>query len=206
MTQTLSLELTAQSDQRLGVVGQTGMGKTFLMERLLDPQPRVVVVDSKHRVKWKGYHLTSNPMSAFLERKVIYRPIGGSPPDDWWVGAMDHLHRAGGGIIYIDELSICCTDARIPSGLAEVFRLGREVGVGVWWAAQESTAIHNTTMRQADQLILFYNQGASDRDKLTKIVGDMGEVTGSLPEYDFVVFVRGETYDGSEIPVYRVEP
>jgi hypothetical protein len=201
----MTLELTAQSDQRLGVVGQTGMGKTFLMERLLKPQPRVIVVDSKHRVNWPGYHLTNNPVAAFQTEKIIYRPIDGAPPEDWWMAAVEHLHRNGGGIIYIDELSIVCTDARIPKGLANAFRLGRELGVGVWWAAQEAVAIHNTTMRQADQLVLFYNQGASDRDKLTRIVGDMGEVTANLPKYDFVVFVRGETYDHDEIPTYRVE-
>lgn len=201
----MTLELEADSDQRVGCVGQTGMGKTYLMERLVNAQPRVVVVDSKHRVNWKGYHLTNNPVAALLEDHTIYRPDTGRPPDDFWREAMLSLHERGGGVIYIDELSIVCTANQIPSGLADVLRVGRELGVGVWWSAQESVAIHNTTMRQADQLILFYNQGASDRDKLIRIVGDMGEVTGELREYEFVVFVRGETYDGDAVPVYQVD-
>lgn len=200
----MTLELQAASDERIGVIGQTGMGKTFLMERLLADQPRVIVVDSKHRVNWKGYHLTSNPVAALMADRVIYRPTDdGKPPESFWRGAMEDMHAKGGGIIYVDELSIICTANRIPAGLAEVMRVGRELGVGLWFAAQESTAIHNTTLRQSDQLILFYNQGASDREKIISIVGDMGEVTGYLPKYDFVVFVRGETYDGDEIPVYR---
>lgn len=199
----MTLHLSAGNDERLGVVGQTGMGKTFLVERLLSNQPRVIVVDSKHRVNWKGYHLTTNPMSAFLTDKVVYRPADGVPPGNWWRGALDSLHERGGGIIYIDELSVICTPNRIPQGLADDFRIGRELGVGIWWAAQESTAIHNTALRQADQLILFYNQGASDREKLISIVGDMGEVSGHLPKYDFVLFVRGETYDGQNVPTYR---
>lgn len=200
----MTLELEADSDQRIGAVGQTGMGKTFLMEGLLSPQPRVIVVDSKHRVNWKGYHLTDNPVAALLQDRVIYRPPNGRPPDDWWRESMLSLHDRGGGIVYIDELSIICTANVIPSGLADIIRLGRELGVGVWWSAQESVSIHNTPLRQADQLIMFYNQGASDRDKLIRIVGDMGEVTGELKEYQFVVFVRGETYDNQDIPVYQV--
>lgn len=205
----MTLTLTADSDQRVGVIGQTRMGKTFLMERLLKDQPRVVVVDSKHRINWPGYYLTTDPMGAILREKVIYRPTTGVPPDDasggWWWTVTEHLHDSGGGIIYVDELSVVCTPGRVPVGLAKAFRLGGELGVGVWWAAQESTSIHNTTMRQAEQLILFYNQGASDRDKITRIVGDMGEATSKLKEYQFVVFVRGETYDNEEIPVYQVE-
>lgn len=201
----MTLELTADSDQRIGVIGQTGMGKTYLMEELVGDQKRSLVVDSKHRVSWKGYHLTDNPVAALLQDKVIYRPATGRPPDDFWREAMLSLHDRGGGIIYIDELSIICTANKIPSGLADVVRLGRELGVGVWWAAQESTAIHNTMMRQADQLVMFYNQGASDRDKLVKIVGDMGETTSQLDKYQFVVFERGETYDNQAVPVYQAD-
>lgn len=202
----MALELVAGSDERIGFVGQTKMGKTFLVERLADDQRRVIVIDSKGRVNWKGYHLTDNPVAALLEDRVIYRPAGGIPPEEFWMAAVQSLHQRGGGIIYIDELPVIVTTGKIPKGLADAFRIGSELGVGVWWSAQESTTIHNTTMRQSEQLILFYNQGASDRDKITAVVGDMGEVTGHLKEYQFVVFVRGETYDNQEIPVYQVVP
>ena len=199
----MTLELQADSDQRIGVIGQTGMGKTYLMETLVSGQDIALVIDSKHRVNWKGYHLTDNPVAALLADKVIYRPPTGRPPDDFWREAMLSIHERGGGVIYIDELSVICTPNKIPSGLADVIRLGRELGVGLWWAAQEATSIHNTTMRQSDQLVLFYNQGASDRDKLIRIVGDMAEATGQLTEYQFVVFIRGETYDNQAVPVYQ---
>jgi hypothetical protein len=202
----MALEINAQSDQRVGFIGQTRMGKTFLAEHLLEQQPRVIVVDSKHRVNWKGYHLTDNPVAARLEDRVIYRPQSGAPPESWWYETVLLLHERGGGVIYVDEMSYITTANRIPKGLADGFRLGGEIGVGIWFAAQEATTVHNTTLRQAEMLIMFYNQGASDREKLGKIVGDMGYVTGSLPKYEFVVFVRGETYDHEEIPVYKVIP
>lgn len=202
----MTLELTAQSDERIGFIGQTRMGKTFAVEHLVAQQPRVIVVDSKHRINWPGYHLTDNPVAALLEDRVIYRPPGGKPPEDWWMQAVESLHERGGGVVYVDEMPVVCTENRIPQGLADGFRIGAELGVGIWFSAQETTTIHNTTLRQAEQLVLFYNQGASDRDKITRIVGDMGEVTGHLDKYDFVVFVRGETYDGDAIPVYRIIP
>lgn len=200
------MELTANSDQRIGILGQTGMGKTFLTERLLEQQPRVIVVDSKHRVNWRGYHLTNNPVATFLTDKVIYRPDSGRPPDEWWFEAVQTLHERGGGVIYIDEMSFITDANRIPKGLGDGFRLGRELGVGIWFSGQESTTIHNTTLRQADMLIMFYNQGESDRIKLAGIVGDMAHVTSHLPKYEFVVFVRGETYDHDAVPTYKAEP
>jgi hypothetical protein len=199
----MTLELVAQSDERVGFIGQTRMGKTFLVERLIDQQPRVIVVDSKERVNWKGYHLTNNPVAALLEDKVIYRPLEGRPPAGWFKSAMESLAERGGGIIYIDELPVVCKNGQIPSDLADVYRVGGEIGVAIWWAAQESTTIHNTTMRQSEQLILFYNQGASDREKLIGIVGDMAEITAHLEKGDFIVFVRGETYDHQDVPIYR---
>lgn len=199
-------ELVAASDERIGFVGQTKMGKTFLCERLAQEQERIIVVDSKERVNWKGFHLTNNPMGALIQDRVIYRPPTGVPPEDWWVSAMDSLSERGGGVIYIDEIPVITTSGKIPAGLAKVFRVGSEIGVGVWWSAQESTTIHNTTLRQSEQIVLFYNQGASDREKITKIVGDMGEITGKLDPWQFIVFVRGETRDGEDTKLYRVNP
>lgn len=199
----MALELAASSDQRVGILGQTRMGKTFLAERLLDQQKRVVVVDSKHRVKWRGFHLTDNPMAALLTDRVIYRPPSGAPPEAWYWEVVNSLHERGGGVLYIDEMSYITGPNKIPKGLADAFRLGGEIGVGVWFSAQESTSVHNTTLRQAEMLIMFYNQGASDREKLAKVTGDMAHVTAYLPKYEFVVFVRGETYDHDAVPVYK---
>lgn len=202
----MALELSASNDQRVGFIGQTRMGKTFAVSFLLEQQPRVIAVDSKGHLNWKGYHLTDNPVAALMADKVIYRPRGGSPPPEWWAEAVETLHERGGGIIYVDEMSFITDANRIAKGLADAFRLGGEKGVGIWFSAQESTTVHNTTLRQAEMLVLFYNQGASDREKLSRIVGDMGYVTQYLPKYEFVVFVRGETYDHDAVDVYRIEP
>ena len=200
----MPLNLQAMSDQRVGIIGQTRMGKTFLAEHLLSQQPRVVVIDSKHRVNWSGYHLTDNPVAALLADKVIYRPASGAPPADWWFEAVRTLHDRGGGIIYVDEMSYIVGPNQMPKSLGDAIRLGGEIGVGIWFSGQESTSIHNTPLRQSEMLIMFYNQGASDREKLAKIVGDMAFATAHLPKYHFVVFVRGETYDHDAIPTYMV--
>lgn len=195
-------ELTLTNDYRVGAIGRQGSGKSFLMQQLLEPQPRVIIVDSKHSVNWKGYHLTSNPAAALLEKKVIFRPEG-RIPDTFWEDVMDVLHEEGGGIIYIDELSEVCNANTMPAGLRSMFRMGRELGVGVWWAAQSATEITNTALRQSDVLILFLNLGASDRDKVIKIAGDIGEVTAHLALREFVVFESAnQAYDPNAIPAY----
>lgn len=198
------LDLRVSNDQRMAVFGQTRMGKTFLIEHLLKGQPRVIAVDSKGMLEWPGYHLTDNPMAALLEDHVIYRPPSGRPPADWWMEAVHRLHERGGGLLYVDEGSYVTGPNTIDTGLANAIRLGGQLGVGVWFAAQESVSVHNTTFRQAEVIIMFYNQGASDRDKLARVVGDMAYATAHLKEYQWVIFVRGTTYDHDAIPVYQV--
>lgn len=199
-------DLVVQSDERIDFLGQTKTGKTFLVERLAAEQPRIKVVDSKHRVNWKGFYLTDDPIAALLEDRVIYRPPTGVPPDDWWEAALESLTDRGGGVIYLDEAPVIMTQAKIPTGLAKIYRVGSELGVGVWASMQESTTIHNTVLRQAQQIICFYNQGTSDREKMMGIIGDMAEVTAHLPVHEFIVFVQGETKDGEPIHVYKVNP
>lgn len=176
------------------------------MESILSEQPRVIVVDSKGDVDWPGYHLTSDPAAALLEPKVIYRPTG-NIPNTFWEDAMDTLHRDGGGIIYIDELSEVCTPHSMPEGLKSLYRLGGGLGVGVYWSAQSATEIYNTAIRQASILILFLNIGASDRNKIIETAGDLGEVTAHLRLHEFVVYEsEDQSYDPNNIPAYKAVP
>lgn len=196
-------DFTVQNDMRVGCIGRTGSGKTYLMEKLLAPQPRVIVVDDKKRVNFPGFYLTNDPVAALLKPKVILRPEG-KLPDSFWDDAMTTLHEDGGGIIYVDELAHQSSPNHMPNGMKEILRVGRELGVGLWWSAQSATEIFNTAIRQADILILFLNVGASDRDKVIKTAGDIGETTAHLELREFVVFESAhQAYDPNEIPVYK---
>lgn len=198
-------ELNLQNDWRVGCLGRQGSGKTFLMQRLLEPQPRVIVLDSKHRVNWPGYSMTHDPKAALLDDKTIFRPRG-KVPDSFYDDVLTVLHEEGGGILYVDELAEESGPNFMPKGMRTILRLGRELGVGLWWSAQSATEIFNTAIRQSDILILFLNIGASDRDKVTKTVGDMGEVTAHLDLYEFVVFQSANrSYDPNAIPVYKAD-
>lgn len=197
-------ELVLQSNMRVGMFGRTGSGKTVLAKALLEDQPRVIVVDDKHMVNFPGYYMTKDPKAALLKPKVIYRPEG-KVPNSFWEDALTTLHDAGGGIIYIDELAEESSPNYMADGLKTLFRLGRELGVGVWYAAQSATEVFNTAIRQSDILVLFLNVGASDRDKIIKTAGDIGEVTAHLDLYDFVVFESADqSYDPENIQAYRL--
>lgn len=197
--------LSARNDQRVGAVGRTQSGKTFLMERLLAEQKNVLVIDSKERVNWAGYSLTYDLSATLLDARTIYRHAENTIPDGFWMTAVESLHERGGGVIYIDELPVLTGPNKISPGLANAFRLGAEIGVAVWWAAQESTGVHNTALRQSEIILLFINNGASDRNKLISNYGDIGEVTAKLKPHEFVVVENfGEGYDSTSIPVWKV--
>lgn len=199
------LFLAGRSDQRLGGIGRTQTGKTFLFERLLAEQRNVLIIDSKQRVKFPGYFLTYDIAATLIEPKTIFRH--GDIPDSYWMQAVDSLHDRGGGVIYIDEIPVLTGPNRIQKGLANAFRLGAEIGVGIWWAAQESTGVHNTVLRQSEIVALFTNLGASDRDKVIRTYGDIGEVTALLKPREFVVVENyGAGFDPAHIPVYTVIP
>lgn len=198
-------KLNVRNDQRIGCLGRTGCGKTFLMERLLEDQPRVIVVDSKHRVNFSGYSMTTDPAAALLDAKTIYRHDG-TIPDSFFDDVLTVLQEAGGGILYIDELAEVTTPSFMPAGLRTLFRLGRELGVAVYWSAQAATEVSNIALRQSDLLIMFLNIGASDRDKLIKVTGDLGEATAHLDLYEFVVFqAYNDAYNPAGIPVYKYD-
>lgn len=200
-------ELAVRSDQRVGFIGRTGSGKTFLASSLLAPQPRVLVVDDKQRVDFPGYFLTTSTTAALVEDKVILRPGSKKIPSAFWEDAMYTLHEKGGGIVYVDELAVRTTPSFMDDGMKNILRLGNQLGVGFWWAAQSATEVFNTAIRQCDVLILFQNIGASDRDKLIKTAGDIGEVTRALSynNYEFVVFEsEGDPYDSGAIPAYKL--
>lgn len=198
--------LTLKSDQRVGAVGRTRCGKTYAMEQLLKQQQVCIVVDSKHRVDWPGFSLTYDWKSAanLAEKKIIYRHYG-PIPDEFWERAMQSIHDAGGGVLYIDEAPAITSPNSAPQGLKDVIRMGGQLGVGVWWSGQEATGVNNTLIRQSDVLLLFHNGGASDRDKLIKTCGDMGEATYKLQPFEFMVYqAGGKTYDPSAISVFKV--
>lgn len=198
--------LNVTTDQRIGAIGRTGSGKTVLMRTLLEDQPRVLVVDDKQRCNFPGYFLTSDPSAALLEPKTIFRPDG-KTPSSLWEDALEIFHEEGGGVVYIDELAEQSTPNRMDPALKKILRLGRELGVGLWWSAQSATEIFNTAIRQADILILFLNVGASDRDKVIKTAGDIGETTAHLELHEFVVFESAnQAYDPDAIPAYQIPP
>lgn len=195
--------VTVSNDQRVGAIGRTRSGKTFLMERLLADQKNVLVIDSKHRVQWEGYSLTYDIRAALLERKTIFRHTG-PIPDSFWMQTVHALHERGGGVIYIDEMPVLTGPNRIQPGLADAFRLGGEIGVGVWWSGQEATGVNNTVMRQSEIVFLFVNQGASDRDKVNKTYGDIGEITAHLQPHEFVIVQNyGAAYDPADVPIWK---
>jgi hypothetical protein len=201
-------DLEFLSHERVGALGKTGSGKTFFMLRLLTQFEgiRVVIVDTKRTIRLAGFKVESKEDRAVKGQKVIYRPAGRTKPRDEFYQKLWNRYgakRKPQATLYIDEAAHVTSPHRIPQHLELIVQAGREVGMGAWWAGQQSTQINNWLLSQTEKLIVFKLPVESDRKKVAGVVGDAVEDVGAFPDYMFHAYgfpeVEGiQSSDGTE--------
>ncbi len=195
--------------ERVGAIGRTGSGKSHLLMRALGQIKGrdVIVVDTKGSVRnrpaqsrhesevfLQGYSITKDwkrAAAAYREGgKVIYRPTTPTPPDEFWTRVWNEYggtHKRN-LTLYVEEAGHITGVNKIPDGLQLIFQAGREVGLGCWWGAQQSTKVHNTVLSQSEKHFIFHIPVESDRDKLKGILGKGVLRAGELDRFEFIPF------------------
>jgi hypothetical protein len=181
------------TDERLGALGMTGYGKSFLVLRWVAQLERCIVVDTKHEIRIPGYTIIKKEDAVFSRfgspNKVIYRPRRSRLPDSFFgrVWGRFGSPRKPKAVVYIDEAANVTTEHRIGDELKNCVQAGRSVGLGVWWSAQNSTRVNNTLLSLTDKLAIFRMNVESDRKKLGGVVGQKtAEAAAILGRYQFV--------------------
>lgn len=212
---TSSYELEVSATDRVGYLGKTGKGKTFLAKRFINQFEgvRIVIVDTKRTIKLPGYKVVADEDKAIKTGKCIYRPKGTTKPSDRFyrkLWARYGAKRKPNLCLYVDEMAHVTGPHSIDDHLKLMIQAGREVGVGVHWAGQQSTGVNNWALSQTEKLFVFELPVEGDRKKLAAVVGDAVEDAAHLPVGHFMAFgfpeVEGiQTSEGTETYILMLD-
>jgi hypothetical protein len=218
------IELAFSPYERVGALGKTGSGKTFLMQRLVrqfeDQNIAVLIVDTKHSINMFGFLILYDEEKAVKDaakgKSVIFRPgrRGGrkknvgmrtKPTDNFYrmIWAKFGSKTRGDLLLYIDEAAHVTSANSIPEPLQLLVQAGREVGIGVWWSGQQGTGVNNWLISQTEKIMVFRLTSGSDRSKMEKFLTESVQDAGTLPPHHFHAYgfpeVEGiESDEGTE--------
>lgn len=164
-----------RADERVIFVGRTGSGKTTLADKLIRFLGyRTVVIDPKHRWEFPGYKLVQRYDPSASTIRQVFRPRDDEQED--WRDATEFLESVWGygipTVVYIDELTRLSTPRRTPSILADFVRLGRQAGMGTWYASQRPKDCPSLFLSEADYWYMFDLRYVADREKCVGFLGE----------------------------------
>lgn len=191
--------LVPGAGKRAVFVGQTGCGKTTLVEHLLSWRRYVVAIDPKGLLDWPGYRLVRTvrelgQVRPDIDRRVIYRPEPEELSDlDTLDRALDWCYQRRRCTVYIDEVYGILPRGQTPEALTACVTRGREHGVEVWSAVQRPSRIPLNLLSEAEHYYVFHLQLLEDRRRIEELCGLPKDAPANLPEYQFyaVDFRRG---------------
>lgn len=192
---TLQTEFRIRADERAFFTGRTGSGKTTLADRMIRYLGyRTVVIDPKHSWEFPGYKLVDKYDPSPLVVRQLFRPRDDETED--WADAEQFLRAIWYAriptVVYIDELTRMSTRTRTIPILADFVRLGRQIGMGAWYASQRPKDIPSLFLTEAEHWFVFDLRNDADRDKCVGFLG--GAVAGRIYEkYGFF-------YSNPELP------
>lgn len=166
-----------KSGDRVFIVGTTGSGKSYLAERLLAPQPDVVIVDPKHGFEWRSVKSTHGKgvvTSDFREvvahtgpAPLIYRPsmaecAAGIP---WfWVWVWQRTNT----LVFVDEVQPITKPVQIPYEFARCIQMGRSKSISVWCATQRPARVPVVLLSEAEHDFVFRLRNPADKKRMAE--------------------------------------
>ena len=181
--------ITPAVDDRAVIIGQTGVGKTFLAEYLLQRRPRVWVFDWKGFIKWKKYQVVRS-IKDLLETDypyVIFK-VRETELEDF--DLFNHFFKAafltGDLTVYVDEVTGVTKNQVIPRYYKALLVQGRERGIGVISSTQRPSFIPGFVMSETEHSFIFYLKMGGDKEKVEEMTGIAEERIAALPKRHFI--------------------
>ncbi len=187
-------EIIPQRNEHSVLFGMTESGKTTLAEFLINAYahrenvPFVVVLDTKGKIKWKGYHVITS-FSQLIEtkyEKVIYYP---NVHEQFDLEVLDNFFKwiflRENTILYVDETSSVAESQKIPFHYKGCLARGRELNITVFSSTQRPKGIPAIIISESANKYVFRLQLEGDRKRVKEFTGITDEDISRLPRHCF---------------------
>lgn len=153
----------------LGIVGQTGSGKSQLTRELALRRDRVVIFDPTDDDKYDSFFVVSN-IREFCEAivKPTFQIVARFPLDFDDVEQSDYsaafktLYYIDNLLVVFDEISIFANSDYIPRPIAHLILRGRRPGRAVLWNTQRPQLVNITVRSQSQAILTLYMEEPTD--------------------------------------------
>lgn len=171
----MSNQFQIRWDERCIFLGRTGSGKTTLADQFIRSfNFRTVVLDPKGKWEFPGYKLVTE----YDPNPNVIRQVFRNKDDEKneWLDADTFLHSVWNygipTIVYVDELTKLSTPRETLPILADFARLGRQVGMGAWYASQRPKDVPNIFFTETEHWFVFDLTHSDDRKKVAGFTSD----------------------------------
>jgi len=181
--------------------GKTRSGKTVFARSLLKYYPRLVFHDRKHEsvdlIRSHHFKPIYTPEQLILAiqknfKRILYLPA--DPGIEDFDEVCRIVYYAGNMALFVDEAQSYASAATIPFYFSEILRLGAQRGVGCVVLSQRPRAMTNFVISEAEYIVAFKLQLATDRRKIVEVVGpEVDEPLRTMAPYHFMF------WDGDDV-------
>lgn len=174
--------------EHVTLIGPTGVGKSTLMQRLMNRRSFVTVLETKGdddttmKLVRAGYKLQRGPWDGSYHDFIVLWPTGKTEAEVtakqhyYFNLAIDEMYRQRGWCINFDEVSYLADQLGMSRKLRWLLQQGRSSGISILAATQRPAFIPLAFYDQASWLI-FWND--NDHTNLKRIQG-LGGVDGRV--------------------------
>lgn len=185
------------------ILGKRGSGKSFLANKLIEDQPRLMIYDTMSEYE-NGVVFGTEDREQCLETwrrfyqkqfRFIYRPIR---PEDEIEGICELVYALGNCCFLVEEIDCYCTAHQISDSFAAIIQRGRHKNITLIGISQRPFGIHRLLTSQAKAMYIFNTNEPRDREYLRALLGQEIETKlDALEQYQYVYWQDGK--EGFEI-------
>ncbi len=179
------------------IFGKRGSGKSYLANKLIEPERRLFVFDTLSEYN-QGVLFGTEEKDQCLEfwRRVyqkqfrlIYRPIN---PESEIDEICDLIFVLGNVTFLVEEIDCYCSAYKISPTFAQIIQRGRHKNITLIGITQRPYGIHRLLTSQAKEIYIFNTNEPRDREYLRTLLGqEIEPKLDALEQYQYIKWSDG---------------